>query len=96
MSNIFNLIENFIDIINNKWCLIMDAKYYNSSMNKCAQFTWPILSAALQKLYGQLHSFQKRKWFSYGFCVSCQLANFGVSSWSVSITSGMKYIYILF
>ena len=33
MSNIFNLIENFIDIINNKCCLIMGAKYYSSSMN---------------------------------------------------------------
>ena len=31
MSNIFNLIDNFIDII--KKCLIMGAKYYNSSMN---------------------------------------------------------------
>ena len=33
MSNIFNLIENFLDIINNKHCLIMCAKYYNSNMN---------------------------------------------------------------
>ena len=33
MSNIFNLIENFIDIVNKKCCLIMGAKYYNSSMN---------------------------------------------------------------
>ena len=33
MLNIFNLIENFLDIINNKHCLIMCAKYYNSSMN---------------------------------------------------------------
>ena len=33
MSNIFNLIENFLDIINNKLCLIMCAKYYSSSMN---------------------------------------------------------------
>ena len=33
MSNIFNLIGNFIDIINKKCCLIMGAKYYNSSMN---------------------------------------------------------------
>ena len=33
MSNIFNLIENFIDIINNKCCLIMGAKCYNSRMN---------------------------------------------------------------
>ena len=33
MPNIFNLIENFLDIINNKHCLIVCAKYYNSSMN---------------------------------------------------------------
>ena len=33
MSNIFNLIENFVDIINNKCCLIIGAKYYNSNMN---------------------------------------------------------------
>ena len=33
MSNIFNLIEKFVDIINNKYCLHIGAKYYNSSMN---------------------------------------------------------------
>ena len=33
MSNIFNLIENFVDIINNKYCLIIGAKYDNSNMN---------------------------------------------------------------
>ena len=33
MSNIFNLIENFIDIVNNKCCLIICAKYYYSNMN---------------------------------------------------------------
>ena len=33
MLNIFNLIENFLDIINNKHCLIICAKYYSSSMN---------------------------------------------------------------
>ena len=33
MLNIFNLIENFLDIINNKHCLITCAKYYSSSMN---------------------------------------------------------------
>ena len=33
MSNIFNLIENFVDIINTKHCLIICAKYYNSNMN---------------------------------------------------------------
>ena len=33
MSNIFNLNENFIDIINNKHWLIICAKYYSSSIN---------------------------------------------------------------
>ena len=33
MSNIFNLIENFVDIINNKYSLVIGAKYYNSNMN---------------------------------------------------------------
>ena len=33
MLNIFNLIENFLDIINNKPCLITCAKCYSSSMN---------------------------------------------------------------
>ena len=33
MSNNFNLIENFVDIINNKYSLIISAKYYNSNMN---------------------------------------------------------------
>ena len=29
----FNLVENLIDIINNKYSLIMGAKYYSSNMN---------------------------------------------------------------
>ena len=33
MSNIFNLLENFIDIINNKYGLIIGAKYHSSNMN---------------------------------------------------------------
>ena len=33
MLNIFNLIENFLDITNNKHCLITCAKYYSSSLN---------------------------------------------------------------
>ena len=39
MLNIFNLIENFVDFINNKYCLIIGAKYYNSNMNDaCTMF----------------------------------------------------------
>ena len=33
MLNNFNLIENFLDIINNKHYLITRAKYYSSDMN---------------------------------------------------------------
>ena len=33
MKNIFNLIENFLGIINNKHYLITCAKYYSSNMN---------------------------------------------------------------
>ena len=33
MLNIFNLLENFVDIINNKYGLIIGAKYHSSNMN---------------------------------------------------------------
>ena len=33
MSNIFNLLENFVDIIDNKYSLIIGAKYHSSNMN---------------------------------------------------------------
>ena len=33
MSNIFNLLENFVDIIDNKYGLIIGAKYHSSNMN---------------------------------------------------------------
>ena len=33
MSNIFNLLENFVDIISNKYGLIIGAKYHSSNMN---------------------------------------------------------------
>ena len=53
-SNIFNLIKNFIDIINNKYCMVIGAKYDSSIMNdahtRCpvdivglpAKIVWPI------------------------------------------------------
>ena len=31
--NIFNLLENFVDIINNKYGLVMGAKYHSFNMN---------------------------------------------------------------
>ena len=60
--NIFNLIENFIDIINEKCCLIMGAKYYNSSMKDActiclanivghpAKVVWPTIFFLEKKL----------------------------------------------
>ena len=33
MLNIFNLLENFVDIINNKYGLVIDAKYHSFNMN---------------------------------------------------------------
>ena len=33
MSNIFNLLENFVDIMNNEYGLIIGAKYHSSIMN---------------------------------------------------------------
>ena len=33
MLNIFDLIKNFLDIINNKLCLFTCEKYYSSSLN---------------------------------------------------------------
>ena len=33
MLNIFNLLENFVDIIDNKYGLIIGAKYHSSNMN---------------------------------------------------------------
>ena len=33
MSNIFDLLENFVDIINNEYGLIIGAKYHSSNMN---------------------------------------------------------------
>ena len=32
MSNIFNLLENFVEIINNKYGMIIGAKYHSSNM----------------------------------------------------------------
>ena len=45
MSNIFNLIENFVDIINNKYSLIVGAKYYKFNMNDvCTKSPYNIVS----------------------------------------------------
>ena len=51
------IIEIFVDIINKEYCLIIHAKCYSSNMNNVHTISLLTLSATLQKLYGQLHSF---------------------------------------
>ena len=60
--NIFKLIKIFIDIVNNKYYMVVGAKYDSSIMNDVADKTIQLtLSASLQKLYSRPHSFSKRK-----------------------------------
>ena len=76
MFNIFNLIENFLDIINNKYCLIMCAKYYNSSMNDActicladivglpAKVLWSTAFTTISNL-DMIHSLILFSWLTY-------------------------------
>ena len=51
-KNIFTLIENFLDIINNKYYLITCVKYYSSNVNDaCTVYPADIVGLP-QKLHG--------------------------------------------
>ena len=50
---IFNLLENFVDFINHKHYLFINAKYHSSSMNDVHTMSLADMLAALQKSYGQ-------------------------------------------
>ena len=52
ISNLFNLLENFADIINHKHILIISAKYHSSNMNDVHTMSLADMLATLQKLYG--------------------------------------------
>ena len=78
--NNFNLIENFLAIINNKHYLITCAKYYSSNMNDvCTVYLADIVSLTA-KVVWLTAFFLKKKTISYGFCVGHWPANLGVSS----------------
>ena len=80
ISNNFTLLRNFINIINNRYGLIIGAKYHSSNMNDiCMQSLHTTLSAAPQKLYGWLPSFWILSIFLYNFCVSHQPADLGLT-----------------
>ena len=69
MSNIFNLIENFIDIINNKCCLIMGAKYCNSRMNDaCTIYLANIVSHPTKVIWLTTFFLEKKLIFVWLLC----------------------------
>ena len=80
MLNIFNLIGNFIDIINNKCCLIMGAKYYNSSMNNaCTIYPADIVGCPTKVIWPTALFSKKKMIFVWLLCwpsagqLGCQL-----------------------
>ena len=69
MSNIFNLIENFIDIINNKCSLIMGAKYYSSSMkDACTIYPANIVSLSAKVIQPTAFLLKKKTIFVWLLC----------------------------
>ena len=56
MSNIFNLLEYFVDIIDNKYGLIIGAKYHSPNMNDACTMSSTDIIGHPQKSYGQPHS----------------------------------------
>ena len=82
MSNIFNLIENFVDIINNKCCLIIGAKYYNSYMNNAhIKSPYNIVSCLTKVVQPTAFFLEKKAIFVWLLCwpsagqLGCQLMN---------------------
>ena len=81
MSNIFDLIEKFVDIINNKYCLIIGVKYYNSNMNNaCTIFPTDIVGCPAKVLWPTALFSNSKCLFVWLLCwllaaqLGCQLA----------------------
>ena len=74
---IINLLEIFVYISDYEHHLIINAKFHSSMMNIAYTMSPANMSAALQKSYGQQHSFQILSIFSYDICVSHQPADLG-------------------
>ena len=86
MLNIFNLIENFLNIINNKHYLITCAKYYSSSLNDAHTIYPADIVSPLQKSHGQPHSFQKENDFHTAFVLAI-----GQPTWESAHEVHLKY-----
>ena len=68
-SNNFNLIENFVDIINNKYSLIIGAKYYNSNINDvCTMFLYNIVSHPTKVVWPTAFFSEKKVIFVWLLC----------------------------
>ena len=81
MSNIFNLLENFVNIIDNKYGLIIGVKYHSSNMDDVHTMSLTdIVSHPTKVVWLTTFFFKILSIFSYGFCVGHWPANLGVSS----------------
>ena len=78
-SNMFNLLENFVDIIDNKYGLIIGVKYHSSNMNDvCTMSPTDIVSCPAEVIWLTTF-FLNSECFLYDFCVGHWLADLGVS-----------------
>ena len=69
MLNIFNLIENFLDIISNKHYLITCAKYYSSNMNDAYTiYLANIVSSPAKVVWPTAFFLKKKTIFIWLFC----------------------------
>ena len=69
MLNNFNLIENFLDIINNKHYLITCAKYYSSNMNDvCTVYLANIVGLPAKVLWLTTFFLKKKTIFVWLLC----------------------------
>ena len=80
MSNNINLVENFIDIIDNKYGLIIGVKYHSSNMKDACTMSLTDIVGCPAKVIQSIAFFSNSKHFLYDFRVGHQLANLGVSS----------------
>ena len=68
MSNIFNLIENFVDIINNKYSLIMGAKYNFNTNDVCTKSLYNIVGCPAKVVQPTAFFSEKKVIFVWLLC----------------------------
>ena len=80
MSDNFNLLESFVDIIDNKYGLIIGVKYHSSNMNDACTISPNNIVSCPTKVVWPTTFFLNSKHLLYDFCVGCWLADLGISS----------------